>query len=152
MGKTPQELYQEREKRVADAIRLTIPDSVPISTILGYFPAKYAGITCEAAFAIAEKLSVAPMTVGTAIDLQEGRIVGCQLGLFGYGKRKKLLDHPQDIDEAVQRTIQAALTKDRLSCEIAWQIADAQSVPRLEIARLCESMGVRICQCQLGAF
>ena len=109
-------------------------------------------ITCEAAFAIAEKLSVAPMTVGTAIDLQEGRIVGCQLGLFGYGKRKKLLDHPQDIDEAVQRIIQAALTKDRLSCEEAWQIADAQSVPRLEIARLCESMGVRICRCQLGAF
>jgi hypothetical protein len=109
-------------------------------------------ITCAAAFAIAEKLSQAPMTVGTAIDLQEGRIVGCQLGLFGYGKRKKLLDHPQDVDEAIQRIIQAALTKDRLSCEKAWQIADSQSVPRLEIARLCESMGVRICQCQLGAF
>ncbi len=50
MEKTPEKLYQEREKRVTDAIRLTIPDQVPISTIFGYFPAKYAGITCQEAF------------------------------------------------------------------------------------------------------
>lgn len=50
MGKTPEQLYQEREKRVTDAIQLKIPDRVPISTIFGYFPAKYAGITCEDAF------------------------------------------------------------------------------------------------------
>ncbi|MGD8844037.1 MAG: hypothetical protein PVI54_00930 [Desulfobacteraceae bacterium] len=109
-------------------------------------------ITCIAAFEIADKLSVAPMTVGTAIDLQQGRIVGCQLGLFGYGERKKLLDHPHDIDKSVQGIIQASLTQERLTCEKAWRIADSQSLPRLEIARLCQSMGVRICQCQLGAF
>jgi hypothetical protein len=50
MGKTAVELYQEREKRVNDAIQLKTPDRVPISTIFGYFPAKYNGITCEEAF------------------------------------------------------------------------------------------------------
>lgn len=50
MGKTAGELYREREKRVNDAIQLKIPDKIPVSTAFGYFPAKYAGITCEEAF------------------------------------------------------------------------------------------------------
>lgn len=50
MGTTAKELYREREKRVTDAIELKVPDRVPISTMFGYFPAKYNGITCEAAF------------------------------------------------------------------------------------------------------
>jgi hypothetical protein len=50
MEKTPQELYLEREKRVTDAIQLKIPDRVPVMLELSYFPAKYTGITCEAAF------------------------------------------------------------------------------------------------------
>ncbi len=109
-------------------------------------------IPCTTAFGIADHLSVTPMVVGTAIDLQEGRIVGCQLGLFGYGKQKKLLDAPQKIDKMIQRAIQDALVDGRLSCLKAWQIADAHTVPRLEIANICESLNIRICQCQLGAF
>ena len=50
MANTPGRLYQEREKRVNDAIQLQIPDRVPIVTTLGYFPAKYTGITCEDAW------------------------------------------------------------------------------------------------------
>jgi hypothetical protein len=38
------------EKRVTDAIQLKIPDRVPSITGMGYFPAKYTGITCEAAW------------------------------------------------------------------------------------------------------
>jgi hypothetical protein len=30
MGKTPEELYQEREKRFNDAVQLKVPDRVPI--------------------------------------------------------------------------------------------------------------------------
>ena len=50
MEKTPEELYQEREQRVTDTINHKIPDRVPIMLELSYFPAKYAGITCEAAY------------------------------------------------------------------------------------------------------
>jgi hypothetical protein len=50
MEKTAQELYREREKRVADAVQMKVPDRVPLEIAFGYFPAKYLGITCEAAY------------------------------------------------------------------------------------------------------
>lgn len=49
MGKTPEELYREREQRVTDAIQLKIPDRVPIITSMDYFPATYSGIPFETA-------------------------------------------------------------------------------------------------------
>jgi hypothetical protein len=48
--KSPEQLYEEREKRIGDAIQLKVPDRVPVLLALGYFPAKYTGITCEAAY------------------------------------------------------------------------------------------------------
>jgi hypothetical protein len=50
MSKTPKQLYEERVKRVEDAIQLKIPDRVPVIFSVGYFPAKYTGITCADAF------------------------------------------------------------------------------------------------------
>ena len=47
MTKTPEELYQERAKRVDDAIHLRIPDRIPIIPDAEFFPFKYAGITVE---------------------------------------------------------------------------------------------------------
>ena len=50
MPKTPVDLYREREQRVTDAIQLKKPDRIPVMLELSYFPAKYTGITCEAAY------------------------------------------------------------------------------------------------------
>jgi hypothetical protein len=50
MDKTPQQVRYEKEKRITDAIQLKIPDRVPVITGMGYFPAKYAGIPCSAAY------------------------------------------------------------------------------------------------------
>jgi uroporphyrinogen-III decarboxylase len=50
MNKTTEELYKEREKRVNDAVQLKTPDRVPVMMELSYFPAKYAGLTFEAAW------------------------------------------------------------------------------------------------------
>ena len=50
MNKSPKELYQERARRIDDALNLRSPDRVPLEIAFGYFPAKYAGITCEAAY------------------------------------------------------------------------------------------------------
>jgi uroporphyrinogen-III decarboxylase len=49
-GKTPQELRREREQRITDAIRLRLPDRVPVGCELGFFVAKYAGTACSAAY------------------------------------------------------------------------------------------------------
>jgi uroporphyrinogen-III decarboxylase len=48
--KTPEQVRFEKEKRIMDAIQLKIPDRVPIITGMGYFPAKYVGIPCSAAY------------------------------------------------------------------------------------------------------
>jgi len=45
VDKTPEQLYQEREKRVFDAIQLKVPDRVPIIATGGFFAARYAGMT-----------------------------------------------------------------------------------------------------------
>jgi hypothetical protein len=50
IGKPPQQLYQERQKRLSDAMDVKVPDRVPISCPIGYFAAKYAGISCSAAY------------------------------------------------------------------------------------------------------
>ena len=42
-----EELYQEREKRLNDAISLRVPDRVPIMVSFGFFTARYAGFTNE---------------------------------------------------------------------------------------------------------
>ena len=41
------EAYLERTKRVEDAIALRVPDRVPVIVRFGFFPARYAGVTCE---------------------------------------------------------------------------------------------------------
>lgn len=56
MNKTPQELYQEREKRFLDAIALKKPDRVPIAGKFGFFSAKYSGMTLEEVMYDPEKL------------------------------------------------------------------------------------------------
>ena len=53
--KSVQELYAEREKRVADAIALKPTDRVPVQFFTAFFPARYTGITCEAVFYDPEK-------------------------------------------------------------------------------------------------
>jgi len=50
MEKTAKQLRAEREKRIMDAIRLKPTDRVPVLSAIGYFPAKYVGIPCSAAY------------------------------------------------------------------------------------------------------
>ena len=47
MNETAKQLYQEREKRVTDAIALKTPDRVPIIVRFHFFPAAYTGSTAE---------------------------------------------------------------------------------------------------------
>ena len=49
-GKTLEELHDEREKRVRDAVELREPDRVPVRLSLIHFPARYAGIPKAAAY------------------------------------------------------------------------------------------------------
>jgi uroporphyrinogen-III decarboxylase len=60
MGKTGEELYNERNKRVKDAIELKVPDRVPVwFQDASFFPAKYAGITFKEAMYDSDKVFAA---------------------------------------------------------------------------------------------
>jgi len=50
VAKTPEELLEERKKRVLDAIALKVPDRVPIFLPISAFGTKYGGITMKEAF------------------------------------------------------------------------------------------------------
>jgi hypothetical protein len=68
LSKTPEQSYNERVKRVDDAIQLKVPDRVPVVLSLGYFPAKYAGVTCADAFYAPAKWKAAAKK--TVIELE----------------------------------------------------------------------------------
>ncbi|MEJ2155754.1 MAG: hypothetical protein P8X96_10485 [Desulfobacteraceae bacterium] len=109
-------------------------------------------ISCRSACDLATALSVPPSMIGTAIDLSEGRITQCQLGLFGHPQKPSALQPGEEIDEQLQAEIEAALENNRLSCKRAWKIAADRSLPRRAIGSICETLNVRINRCQLGAF
>ncbi|MEE8412940.1 MAG: uroporphyrinogen decarboxylase family protein [Dehalococcoidales bacterium] len=49
-GKTPEQLYQEREKRIYDALQMKVPDRVPVIFGGTFFACKYAGLPYSAAY------------------------------------------------------------------------------------------------------
>ncbi|MFH1638701.1 MAG: uroporphyrinogen decarboxylase family protein [Chloroflexota bacterium] len=57
--KSPAKLYQEREKRIEDAIALRIPDRVPVTPSFSFFAARYYGITYKEAMYESAKMSAA---------------------------------------------------------------------------------------------
>ena len=109
-------------------------------------------IACAVAHDIAQSLKVPPKEIGMAIDLKEGSIVKCQLGLYGYEPDGKKV-HPADtIDPDVQNAIETHAKDGRLSCATAWQLAAEHGLQRLAFSNVCEAMGIKIKPCQLGAF
>ena len=59
MSKKHEDLYQERLKRIKDAIELREPDRVPFTPMITFFIAKYAGITFQESMYDLDKLEEA---------------------------------------------------------------------------------------------
>jgi uroporphyrinogen-III decarboxylase len=59
MDKTPEELFQERTRRIEDAVQLKVPDRVPFAPICHYFPARYSGIGFQEVMYNYDKLAMA---------------------------------------------------------------------------------------------
>jgi len=89
MGKTPQDVYQEREKRLNDAIQLKVPDRVPIAPLFTFFAAKYAGITCQEAMYDYNKL--AEVTKKTVVDFDVD-VYSNPFGVIAPGPLLDILD------------------------------------------------------------
>ena len=109
-------------------------------------------LPCAVAFEIAKDLGISPGEVGKNIDLLNLRLVKCQLGLFGYQPKKKIVKPLPTKVPDLKDAIQEALVEGKLPCAKAWSIASRLKVPKMKISGVCEAMGIKIKSCQLGAF
>ena len=89
MSKSPQELYQERDKRVNDAIACKVPDRVPVLPFFGSFAGQYAGITQKEALYDLEKTMDA--TFKTTIDFDPDMAMPS----LSFGGALEALDYKQ---------------------------------------------------------
>ncbi len=82
MEKTPQELYQERQRRVEDAMAGRVPDRVPIPFLTIDFFARYSGYALGETFYDAEKLeeSLEKMILDFEPDCYEPQHTRCLIG------------------------------------------------------------------------
>jgi len=114
--------------------------------------AKDGRLGCADAFQIAGDLAVSPSMVGRAADALDVRLARCQLGLFGYGERKRIIVPAESVTADLEQAIREGLILGRLPCAVAWAIAVRFGIPRLEVASAAEKLGISLGQCQLGAF
>lgn len=109
-------------------------------------------ITCTAAHEIAGALGVAPAEVGKAVDLLELRIIACQLGLFGYYPGRKIVEAAEVVVDDLRDRLGPFAAAGEIGCAEAWDIADTLGIERMSVAAACETLGIKIKRCQLGAF
>jgi len=114
-------------------------------------------LPCAAAFVIAAEAGLEPLQVGEEADRLEIRLSNCQLGFFGYGPKAegkhRRVKPMQDVPAELAGAIRGALGADgKLSCTAAWQISARLGLPKQTVSDAVEGLGLRISQCQLGAF
>ncbi|MGM0665116.1 MAG: hypothetical protein ACQET7_13165 [Thermodesulfobacteriota bacterium] len=109
-------------------------------------------ISCAAAFEAARSLGVSPEEVGFTADRLELHITHCQLGLHGYGSPGKRIQPAEEVSDDLETAIRSRLEKGRLPCRSAWDLAKEFKTGRMKIASACDAIGVKISECQLGAF
>jgi len=109
-------------------------------------------LRCAAAFRIAGELGVTPSAVGQTADGLDVRLARCQLGLFGYGEQKSVVEPAEEVAPELEQAIREGLILGRLPCPVAWAIAARFRMPKLQVTNAAEKLEVRVGQCQLGAF
>jgi hypothetical protein len=109
-------------------------------------------LSCTTAFEIAGKLQIRPKEVGEAADRLDIRLAKCQLGLFGYKPDKKTVKALETVPEELKAAIHKSLAGGKLTCVKSWEIADALGMPKFSVSCSCETLGIKIKDCQLGAF
>ena len=130
------------------------PDEKPDTSIKNEIlkKTKNEKIPCAVAFEIAKVLQISPEKVGKTADLMNFKLTKCQMGLFGYQPKKKIVNLQDNIKEDVKNAVSDALPHGRLSCKQAWDIASRLHVGKMTVSGACEALGVKIKDCQLGAF
>jgi hypothetical protein len=109
-------------------------------------------LPCAAAFDVAASLHISPAAVGEYADEFGFHLTQCQLGLFGYLPHKKIVEPLASVDAALGDAIREELVNDRLPCKTAWEVAERFNIPKMRVSAACETLGIKIKPCQIGAF
>jgi len=109
-------------------------------------------ISCKKAEEIAGEVGFTLEETGKAIDILNINITKCQLGLFGYGEIKKIVQPAKEVTPELKESITTELKDGTLSCAAAWEIAEKLNIPRMKVCSACEALQIKIKPCQLGAF
>ena len=112
-------------------------------------------LACGMGEKISKELKVDMSEVGITADLLEMKIMKCQLGLFGWGKKPK---HGKDIHAAdsvsveIKSALEEVAENGVVTCAGLWVIADRLGIDRKAVSAACETLKLKIRVCQLGAF
>jgi hypothetical protein len=87
-GKTVDELREEREKRVNDAMELRVPDRVPVTVHTDVFAARYAGLPLSAMYY--DHAAYREACIKTTLDFEPDS--GASMALVNSGLILELLD------------------------------------------------------------
>jgi len=109
-------------------------------------------LSCVAAFEISGKLNIEPKEIGEVADSLKLRLINCQLGLFGYKPNKKIVTAQEVVSEELKAAILKSHTGGKLSCIKSWEIAADLRISKFSVSCSCEALGIKIKECQLGAF
>lgn len=109
-------------------------------------------ISCAELFKIVNEYKVFPDIIGQCVTLEKMKISHCQLGLFGYENKKKILEPAENVSEELKNKILEMLEDGVLHCEASWAIANELNISKLDVAAASEKLKIKIRNCQLGAF
>ncbi|CAN2039701.1 molybdate transport system regulatory protein [Candidatus Magnetomoraceae bacterium gMMP-15] len=109
-------------------------------------------LPCAIAFKIIKKLNISSEELGRAADLMKIRLIKCQLGLYGYKPKYKIVKPADTVSPDLEKAIKDGLVNNRLPCKKAWEIATDFRLRKMQVSNACEALKIRIKPCQLGAF
>jgi hypothetical protein len=113
------------------------------------------GLACADAERLAADTGAGQGAIGAAADSREIKLVGCQLGLFGYETadgRHPAFGPAGTVAPGLERRLGEVLVDGRLPCAAAWAVAAELRIARIDVARAAEALRLKISRCQLGAF
>ena len=109
-------------------------------------------LSCSKAHKLAQETGFSPAQVGRVADLLEIRLTGCQLGLFGQGRKKNKIEAATTPAPELCEALTDGLKNNCLPCLEAWETAARLNLKKTDITAACEALKIKISPCQLGAF
>jgi hypothetical protein len=109
-------------------------------------------ISCAELFNFVKEYTIFPDLLGQCVTHENIKITHCQLGLFGYENKKKIVEPAENITEELENKIYSSLEEGILPCAASWAIAEEFKIKKMDVASACEKLKIKIKKCQLGAF